>query len=102
MNKIYTNGLSTLILFCVLFSVAVASETVLTMLPSSPQVREAYQGSLGILSALQSLPTDVAASTLCIDSTTLDVEVAREVASEAKRFGADMVDAPVSGGELIY
>jgi 3-hydroxyisobutyrate dehydrogenase len=72
------------------------------MLPSSPQVKEAYQGSSGILSALRSLPNDVAASTLCIDSTTLDVEVAREVASGVKKLGVGMVDAPVSGGELSY
>lgn len=70
------------------------------MLPSSPQVREAYHGPSGILSALRSLPNDAAASTFCIDSTTLDVEVAREVASEVKKLGAAMVDAPVSGGEL--
>ncbi|KAF8580695.1 hypothetical protein K439DRAFT_1636847 [Ramaria rubella] len=78
--------------------VAVASETLLTMLPSSPQVREAYQGSSGIIAALRGLPMDETASTLCIDSTTLDVEVAREVAFEVKGLGADMVDAPVSGG----
>nr|KAF8527046.1 3-hydroxyisobutyrate dehydrogenase [Gautieria morchelliformis] len=78
--------------------VALASETLLTMLPASPQVRDAYQGPSGILSALRSLPKDVAASTLCIDSTTLDVEVAKEVAVQVKALGADMVDAPVSGG----
>lgn len=84
---------------CLLFSVAFASETLLTMLPSSSQVKEVYQGSSGVLSALRSLPKDVAASTLCIDSTTLDVEVAREVALEVKKLDSDMVDAPVSGGE---
>ena len=85
-----------------LSSVAFASETLLTMLRSSPQVKEAYQGSSGILSALRSLPKEVAASTLCIDSTTLDVKVAREVALEVKKLGADMVDAPVSGGEVSH
>jgi 3-hydroxyisobutyrate dehydrogenase len=36
--------------------------------------------------------------TLCIDSTTLDVDVAREVAKEVEDAGAMMIDAPVSGG----
>lgn len=75
-----------------------ASEVLLTMLPSSPQVKEAYRGPSGILSALQSLSKDAAASTLCIDSTTLDVDVARQVAKEIREAGAEMVDAPVSGG----
>jgi len=78
--------------------VALVSETFLTMLPSSPQVKEAYQGSSGIISALRSLPEDTTASTLCIDSTTLDVQVAREVAKQVKELGAAIVDAPVSGG----
>jgi len=68
------------------------------MLPSSPQVKEAYQGSSGILSALRSLPQEAIVSTLCIDSTTLDVQVAREVAKQVKDLGGSMVDAPVSGG----
>jgi len=37
-------------------------------------------------------------STLCIDSTTLDVEVARGVAQSVTQAGAQIVDAPVSGG----
>ena len=73
-----------------------ASQTVITMLPSSPQVEEVYRN--GIIPALESLPSDQAHSTLCIDSTTLDVHVARDVAEEVHQLGAVMVDAPVSGG----
>jgi 3-hydroxyisobutyrate dehydrogenase len=65
------------------------------MLPSSPQVQAAYLGSAGIIAALRSLPEN---DTLCIDSTTLDVQVARQVAHETISAGAQMVDAPVSGG----
>ncbi|KAI0646903.1 6-phosphogluconate dehydrogenase [Trametes meyenii] len=68
------------------------------MLPSSPHVRNVYVEEDGIVSALRSLPPEAARSTLCIDSTTLDVEVARTVASEVERAGAAIVDAPVSGG----
>ena len=52
----------------------------------------------GILSALRSLPQELIASTLCIDSTTLDVNVSRAVAGNVLAVGAKMVDAPVSGG----
>ncbi|EKM82855.1 hypothetical protein AGABI1DRAFT_111419 [Agaricus bisporus var. burnettii JB137-S8] len=75
---------------------AVASRTIVTMLPSSPHVKEVYSGS--IIPSLQKLPSEDITQTLCIDSTTLDVDVARAVASEINAIGALMVDAPVSGG----
>lgn len=67
------------------------------MLPSSPHVKEVYSGS--IIPSLQKLPSEDITQTLCIDSTTLDVDVARAVASEINAIGALMVDAPVSGGK---
>ncbi|GLB35142.1 putative 3-hydroxyisobutyrate dehydrogenase [Lyophyllum shimeji] len=73
-----------------------ASQTVITMLPSSPQVKAVY--SEGLIPVLRSLPQEQARSTLCIDSTTLDVSVAQQVASDVISTGAEMVDAPVSGG----
>ncbi|THV07856.1 3-hydroxyisobutyrate dehydrogenase [Dendrothele bispora CBS 962.96] len=73
-----------------------ASQTVVTMLPSSPQVRSVYNE--GIVPTLRNLPEELARNTLCIDSTTLDVEVARTVAQNVIQSGAQMVDAPVSGG----
>ncbi|CCM03860.1 uncharacterized protein FIBRA_06010 [Fibroporia radiculosa] len=76
----------------------VASQTVVTMLPSSPHVRNVYLESGGIVPALLSLPQEAVQSTLCIDSTTLDVEVARAVAQDISMTGAKIVDAPVSGG----
>lgn len=72
----------------------------MTMLPSSPHVKDAYYGDSGILSGLQTLPREVIQTTLCIDSTTLDVGVARDVAHSVKQLGASIVDAPVSGGKL--
>jgi 3-hydroxyisobutyrate dehydrogenase len=75
-----------------------ASQTVITMLPSSPQVQTVYSQSQGIIPALRTLPQVAAQHTLCIDSTTLDVAVAREVAEDVVRTGAQIVDAPVSGG----
>ncbi|KAH9946248.1 3-hydroxyisobutyrate dehydrogenase [Epithele typhae] len=75
-----------------------ASNTVVTMLPSSPHVRNVYNEEDGIIPALNTLPPEAIASTLCIDSTTLDVEVARTVSCNVQSTGAAMVDAPVSGG----
>ncbi|GJE86960.1 3-hydroxyisobutyrate dehydrogenase [Phanerochaete sordida] len=76
-----------------------ASQTVLSMLPSSPEVKQTYTtGDGGILSGLRSLPSDDVSSTFCIDSTTLDVKAAKEVSASIHEAGASMVDAPVSGG----
>jgi 3-hydroxyisobutyrate dehydrogenase len=68
------------------------------MLPSSPQVKSVYSDA--IVPALSQLPAELVQSTLCIDSTTLDVDVARDVASAVTQKGAQMIDAPVSGGTL--
>ncbi|KAJ7470337.1 3-hydroxyisobutyrate dehydrogenase [Mycena latifolia] len=73
-----------------------ASETIVSMLPSSAQVQTVYGG--GIIPTLRSLPAELAKKTLCIDSTTLDVSVSRQVAMDVIGTGACMVDAPVSGG----
>lgn len=70
------------------------------MLPSSPQVLSVYSDGGGIISALKNLPRSEAGETLFIDSTTLDIVVAREVAKKIHGTGAQMVDAPVSGGKL--
>jgi len=71
------------------------SSCVITMLPSSPQVKHVY---FQIIPVLQKLDAGLTSETLFIDSTTLDVSVAREIASSVVNAGAQMVDAPVSGG----
>ncbi|KAF9532359.1 3-hydroxyisobutyrate dehydrogenase [Crepidotus variabilis] len=75
---------------------AFASSKIITMLPSSPQVKSVYNES--IIPTLRKLHATSSADTLCIDSTTLDVSVAREVAASVVDTGAQMIDAPVSGG----
>ncbi|KAF9228682.1 hypothetical protein BS17DRAFT_744692 [Gyrodon lividus] len=74
------------------------SETIVTMLPSSPQVKAVYCEANGILPALQTFKGAESERTLLIDSTTLDVDVARQVAGDIVKAGAKMIDAPVSGG----
>jgi 3-hydroxyisobutyrate dehydrogenase len=67
------------------------AEVVITMLPAGEQVREVYLGDGGVLAA-------AGKGTLLIDSSTIDVKTAREVAQAAHEEGLAMVDAPVSGG----
>lgn len=97
--------------------VASLASTIITVVPSSPQVKEVYLGETGILHGLRGLgdPSDPSNSTLCIDCTTLDPLVAVQTADEIKRAGKstnggsgqskeqdqsafDMVDSPMSGG----
>ena len=67
------------------------ADAIITMLPASEHVRDAYCSPGGVI--------DVAgASALLIDSSTIDVGTAREVAARAAGKGLAMVDAPVSGG----
>jgi 3-hydroxyisobutyrate dehydrogenase len=66
-------------------------ELIITMLPSSPHVREVYLGANGVLSTVKP-------GVLLIDSSTIDPHTAREVAAMAAKKGNAMLDAPVSGG----
>jgi 3-hydroxyisobutyrate dehydrogenase len=67
------------------------ADAIITMLPASEHVRDAYCAPGGVI--------DVAsAGALLIDSSTIDVGTAREVAARAAGKGLAMVDAPVSGG----
>jgi 3-hydroxyisobutyrate dehydrogenase len=67
------------------------AEFVITMLPAGEQVREVYLGDGGVLGS-------VGKATVLIDSSTIDVKTARDVAEVAREKGLAMVDAPVSGG----
>lgn len=66
-------------------------DVLISMLPSSPHVKQLYLGSTGLLANLTGRP-------LIIDCSTIAPETAREVAKAAKEHGLDMLDAPVSGG----
>ncbi|KAG8899045.1 hypothetical protein FRB99_006962 [Tulasnella sp. 403] len=80
------------------------ASTVITMLPSSPQVNQVYLDESGILPSILKLRNAAAdpstCATLAIDSTTLDVSTAKDVAKRVGEAQISMVDAPVSGGKL--
>ncbi|HXQ41343.1 MAG TPA: 3-hydroxyisobutyrate dehydrogenase [Candidatus Udaeobacter sp.] len=70
---------------------ATAVDAVITMLPAGQHVRAVYLGEGGLV-------TKARPGTLLIDSSTIDVATAREVAAAAAAAGLPMIDAPVSGG----
>lgn len=72
-------------------TLAAQSDVIVTMLPSGKEVREVYLGDGGIIA-------NARRGGLLIDSSTIDVQTAREVANAARQKGLLMVDAPVSGG----
>jgi 3-hydroxyisobutyrate dehydrogenase len=65
------------------------ADAVITMLPAGPHVRQVYAEAV--------LP-NARAGTLLIDCSTIDVESARAVATQATQAGFPFADAPVSGG----
>eukprot|EP00003_Mantamonas_plastica_P003946 TRINITY_DN130_c0_g1_i4.p1 TRINITY_DN130_c0_g1~~TRINITY_DN130_c0_g1_i4.p1 ORF type:complete len:255 (-),score=87.39 TRINITY_DN130_c0_g1_i4:689-1453(-) len=73
--------------------VAQQVDQLVTMLPSNPHVQNVYGNEeYGIFKT-------VAKDTLLIDASTIDPNVAKQVAKDAMdKTGAQMIDAPVSGG----
>ena len=66
---------------------------VITMVPDSPDVEQVLEGDNGVFGALQR-------GTIIIDNSSIAPGVARRLAAKAKSLGAQMLDAPVSGGEI--
>ena len=66
-------------------------DIVISMLPNGDIVRDLYTGKDNLFAAL--LP-----QTLVIDSSTIDLATARDMAAVANEQGQQFIDAPVSGG----
>jgi 2-hydroxy-3-oxopropionate reductase len=73
--------------------VAERVDTLITMLPDSPDVELVYRGDDGVFAGVR-------AGQLLIDMSTIAPGVARSLAVAARRAGAEMLDAPVSGGDV--
>lgn len=67
-------------------------EVVITMVPNSPHVRAAVLGANGIAEGAKPGLT-------LIDMSSIDPTESKAIAAECEKFGIDMLDAPVSGGE---
>lgn len=72
--------------------VAKKSEVIITMLPNSPEVKEAVLEQHGVLDGAKP-------GTILIDMSSIAPLVSKEVAAKAQEKGVEMLDAPVSGGE---
>lgn len=72
--------------------VAASTDVLVTMLPDSPQVRQVYLGPNGAFAALRP-------GWLAIDMSSIAPSTARELAERASTAGAEILDAPVSGGD---
>ena len=68
------------------------SEVVITMLPNSPQVKEAVMGAGGILEGAKP-------GLVYIDMSSIAPLASQEIAKACNEIGIKMIDAPVSGGE---
>lgn len=71
--------------------VAERSEIIITMLPSSPHVREAVLGSSGIIEGVKE-------GAVLIDMSTIDPLTTREIEEVLAKRGVKMLDAPVARG----
>jgi 2-hydroxy-3-oxopropionate reductase len=72
--------------------VAAETDVLITMLPDSPQVSDVYAGAGGAFEALRP-------GWLAIDMSSIAPATARELAARAAAAGAELLDAPVSGGD---
>jgi 3-hydroxyisobutyrate dehydrogenase len=70
---------------------AEGAEAVVTALPAAPHVRAVLLGPEGLFA--QSVR-----GTMFIDCSTIDVQTARAIATEAEVYAKDYVDSPMSGG----
>ncbi|CAN9081751.1 unnamed protein product [Alternaria alternata] len=83
------------------YDVAQKASVIISMVPTGRHVQEVYVGeSKSVLSALESMSQEERAATLCVDQSTIEQKVSKTVALRLREAGADLVDAPVSGGVI--
>ncbi len=73
--------------------VASKADVVLSCVTDSPDVEQVYLGKNGVIENIRE-------GMICIDHSTISPTVAQSVASKLTEKGAQMLDAPVSGGEI--
>src|SRR3989475_7829843 len=72
--------------------VAQQSDIIITMLPDSPDVQQVVLGRDGVLEGIRP-------GSVLVDMSTISPLVTQEIAGAVTAKGAQMLDAPVSGGE---
>ena len=73
--------------------IARAAKHIITMLPDGPDVSKVLEGENGVFGAMSK-------GTVIVDSSTIAPAIARRLAERAKELGSQLLDAPVSGGEI--
>ncbi|MGB9725016.1 MAG: NAD(P)-dependent oxidoreductase [Nitrososphaeria archaeon] len=73
--------------------VAEKSNVIITMLTDSPDVEEVILGPSGVIEGVKK-------GSIVIDMSTISPKVARKIASRLAEVGVEMLDAPVTGGEI--
>ena len=73
--------------------IAQKSDVVITMLPDTPDVEQAFVGRDGVFAGAHP-------GMLLIDMSTVSPIAVRKLAREAEARGCDFLDAPVSGGDI--
>ncbi len=71
---------------------AAQADVIITMVPNSPHVREAVLGKDGVVEGAKP-------GTVLIDMSSIDPTESRAICAEIEKYGMEMLDAPVSGGE---
>ncbi|RSL97114.1 hypothetical protein CDV31_013182 [Fusarium ambrosium] len=83
------------------YDVAQKASTIISMVPTGKHVQDVYVGQgKSVLNALKDISQDQRAETLCIDQSTIEKSISKSVALQLRQIGADLVDAPVSGGVI--
>lgn len=71
---------------------AAQADVLITMVPNSPQVKEALFGEDGAVETLKP-------GSIVLDCSSINPVASREINAELAKKGVEMMDAPVSGGE---
>lgn len=78
--------------------IAQHASTIISMVPTGKHVRDVYLGDNGVMTTLNALTQEQRSVTLCLDQSTIEQSISKDVALAMRAVGADMMDAPVSGG----
>lgn len=78
--------------------IAQQASTIISMVPTGKHVRDVYLGENSVMTTLNALTQEERAQTLCLDQSTIEQSISKDVALAMRAVGADMLDAPVSGG----
>ncbi len=73
--------------------VAQRAEIILMCLPDSPDVQKVVEGPNGVFEG-------ISPGKVIVDMSTISPVVARDLAAKAEKLGAEMLDAPVYGGDI--